>query len=81
MADPTRAEIVAVARTRYVSALQSTESRQTYLTFGRLTVIGDNATLQVNFVCVPLCGHGEALTLKSVDGSWQVIAVRTTWVS
>ena len=76
-----RAEIYAVARARYAYALDGAGSRTPHLEFGRLVVTADRATLRVNFVCVPLCGHGEELTLAKQDGSWRVVAVRTTWVS
>jgi hypothetical protein len=77
----TRADILAVARTRYASTLDSTRGARTHLEFGRLSVIDDRATLDVNFVCVPLCGHGEQLSLAKRDGYWRVVAARQTWVS
>jgi hypothetical protein len=76
-----RAEIYAVARARYASAIESARVGGTHLEFGRLNVSGDRATLQVNFVCLPLCGHGEELILADQDGTWRVIAVRQTWLS
>jgi hypothetical protein len=79
--DPhTRAQIYAAVRARYASALDSARHRS-YLRFGRLTVHGDRATLQVNVICVPLCGHGDALILHRADDQWRVVAVRPTWVS
>jgi hypothetical protein len=76
-----RAAIRAVVRARYASALSATGPHRTRLEFGRLTVTGTRAQLQVNFVCVPLCGHGEELTLAKSNGEWQVVGARTTWVS
>jgi hypothetical protein len=81
--DATRAEIYAVARARYRSGLDGAQRRagRTHVEFGRLTVIGNRARLPVNFVCVPLCGHGEEITLAKLAGSWRVVAVRKTWWS
>jgi hypothetical protein len=56
-------------------------THRTYLRFGRLAVAGDHAQLQVNVICVPLCGHGDELTLQKSHGRWRVVAVRPTWVS
>ncbi|MDT4919221.1 MAG: hypothetical protein QOI15_123 [Pseudonocardiales bacterium] len=80
-ADAARAEIYAVARARYAPAPGSARVGRERLEFGRLTLTGARARLQVNFVCVPLCGHGEELTLAERDGTWRVVAVRTSWVS
>jgi hypothetical protein len=80
--DPTtRAHILAVARARYASTRDSADSVKTHIEFGRLAVRGDRATLQVNFVCAALCGHGEELRLAKQDGSWRVVGVRQTWLS
>jgi hypothetical protein len=80
-----RAEIYAVARARYASVLDRSDADLTRgrskVEFGRLTVTGDRATLRVNLVCVPLCGHGDELTLARRDGAWRVIAVRQIWLS
>ena len=77
----TRAEILAVARARYPSVRHSNGSVKTHVEFGRLAVHGNRATLQVNFVCAALCGHGEELSLVKRDGAWRVIGVRQTWLS
>lgn len=77
----TRAAILAVAREKYASSLHTRRGSRTRLEFGRLTVNGDHAMLQVNFVCVPMCGHGEELSLARQDGEWRVVGVRQTWVS
>ena len=82
--DAMRTEIYAVARARYShDAVQGAANRanRTHVEFGPLTVIGDRVRLAVNFVCVPLCGHGEEITLAKLAGSWQVVAVRKTWWS
>lgn len=79
--DATRAAILAVARAKYESGRESSRGSRTHIEFGRLTVSGDHATLQVNFVCVPMCGHGEELSLAKRAGTWQVVGVRQTWVS
>jgi hypothetical protein len=71
--------IYAAARARYAEALRAQGS--THLEFGQLTVNGSQARLLVNFVCVPLCGHGEEVTLRKTDGRWRVVGVRTSWVS
>lgn len=77
----TRAEILAVARARYAVPRHSGGTVKAHIEFDHLAVTGDRATLQVNFVCAALCGHGEELTFAERDGSWRVIGVRTTWVS
>ena len=79
--DATRAAILAVARAKYASSLGASRGSKTHLEFGRLVISGDHARLQVNFVCVPMCGHGEELSLARRDGTWQVVGVRQTWVS
>jgi hypothetical protein len=75
-----RAEILAVARARYASTGQRGPHRA-HAEFGRLTVTGGQARLQVNIVCVPLCGHGEEVTLTYTDGSWQITDTEMTWIS
>lgn len=80
-ATATRAAILAVARARYASAGYPTGHGTTRLEFGRLKVTGEHATLQVNFVCLGLCGHGEELVLAERNGTWQVVRVRQTWLS
>jgi hypothetical protein len=77
----TRADILAVARVHYASARQSGSEGKTHLEFGRLTVTGSRATLQVNFVCMGLCGHGEELILAKRHAAWRVVGVRQTWMS
>ena len=79
--DATRAAILAVARERYASSRQTDPGDKTHVRFGRLTVTGDHATLQVSFVCLPMCGHGEELSLAEQRGAWQVVGVRQTWTS
>ena len=82
--DATRAEIYAVARARYThSGVQSAPNRasRTHVEFGPLTVHGDRVRLAVDFVCLPMCGHGEEITVAKLAGSWQVVAVRKTWWS
>jgi hypothetical protein len=76
-----RDAIRAVVRARYASALNATAPHRTRLEFGPITVTGARAQVQVNLVCVPLCGHGEELTLAKANGEWRVVAARTTWVS
>jgi hypothetical protein len=76
-----RAEILTAARVRYAAVLESTGARQMHLEFGRLAVAADRATLEINLVCVPLCGRGEELTLRKRKGEWQVVGARTTWLS
>jgi hypothetical protein len=74
-----RSAIYAAARGRYGDTASAQGS--TRLEFGRLTINGTDARLLVNFVCVPLCGHGEELILRKIDGRWQVVGVRTSWMS
>lgn len=73
------AAIYAVARARYATA--DSTSHRTHLEFGRLIVHGVDARLEVNVLCVPLCGHGEELILRKINGTWQVVALRITWMS
>lgn len=77
----TRAEILAVARAHYAAVRHPGSESRTHREFGRLSVTGDRATLQVNFVCMGLCGHGEELILAEQGASWQVVGVRQTWMS
>ena len=79
-ADPAdRSAIHAAARARYAAVASGQAS--THLKFGRLIVNGTDARLLVDFVCVPLCGYGEELTLQKIDGNWQVVASRPLWMS
>jgi hypothetical protein len=73
-------QIYAAARARYAATLGIGPHRG-HLEFGRLTIAGRQAELQVNIVCVPLCGHGEELTLVHRGGTWRVVSARTTWLS
>jgi hypothetical protein len=75
-----RSAIYAAARARYAGGL-APSGPNTHLEFGRLTINGASARLLVNFVCIPLCGHGEELSLAKIDGVWRVVAVRTSWLS
>ena len=77
----TRLEILALARAHYASVRHSGSDSKTHLEFGRLKVTVERATLQVNFVCMGLCGHGEELILAERDASWRVVGVRQTWMS
>jgi hypothetical protein len=74
-----RSAIYDAARARYADTAGAQTS--THMEFAGLTINGTDARLLVNFVCVPLCGHGEELMLKKLDGIWQVVAVRTSWLS
>jgi hypothetical protein len=75
-----RAEIQALVQARYASTAERGPHR-THVEFGRLIVTGTRARLQVNIVCVPLCGHGEEVSLAYRDGSWQITGTRVTWLS
>ena len=76
--DPqTRAEIYAAARAFF----PDNPGSKRHVVFGRLVVHGDHARLPVSLLCGPLCGLGEELTLAREDGTWQVTAVRHTWIS
>jgi hypothetical protein len=47
-----------------------------------LAINGDTATIRVELLCGPLCGHGKTLVLTRSDGRWHVTGTTgPVWVS
>ena len=52
------------------------------VTFGQLEITGPRATLRRELLCGSLCGDGETLILRQLDGRWQVTGTQgPEWVS
>lgn len=49
--------------------------------FKRAQITGDTAVVEVDFVCLRLCGHGERVTLRNMGRYWKVTMRETTWIS
>jgi hypothetical protein len=52
------------------------------VTFGPLDIAGPRASLRRELLCGPLCGQGETLVLRRIDGRWRVTGTQgPEWVS